>query len=137
MHMPVPPPSPVVLFDGVCNLCDVAVRTIIAADSDARFQFAPLQTDAARELLRRHGRTPESIDSIVLIDESGAHVQSDAALGILTRLPAPWPLAGIAYVLPRTVRDRMYAFIARNRYAWFGRRDVCSVPTPEQRARFL
>ncbi|GAC1591552.1 MAG: thiol-disulfide oxidoreductase DCC family protein [Candidatus Velthaea sp.] len=127
----------VVLFDGVCNLCDVAVRLIIANDPRARFSCAPLQSAAARDLLRRYGRTPDGIESIVLIDDMGVHEQSDAALGILTRLRSPWPLAGLAYALPRSVRDRIYAFVARNRYAWFGQRDACSVPTPEGRVRFL
>ena len=129
--------EPIVLFDGVCNLCDIAVRTVLAADRTGRFRFAPLQSDTARALLLRHGRSPEHVDSIVLIDDRGVHDRSDAALGILTRLPAPWPLAGVAYALPRSLRDRLYDFIARNRYAWFGKRAACTLPAPAHLGRFL
>lgn len=118
-------------------MCDVAVRTVLAADRAGRFRFASLQSDTARALLLCHGRSPEDVDSIVLIDELGAHDRSDAVLGILTRLPAPWPLAGVAYALPRSVRDRLYDFIARNRYAWFGKRDVCALPAADYFGRFL
>ena len=130
-------PPAVVLFDGVCNLCSAAVRFMIANDPAGRLRFAPLQSEAAAGLLRAHGRTPGSLESLVLVDADGVHDKSDAALGIATRLRSPWPLAGVAYALPRTWRDRLYLRIAANRYAWFGKRDACMIPSPGDAARFL
>ena len=127
------------LFDGVCNLCSASVRFVIAHDRRERFQFASLQSDAGKELMRAHGvATPEGDpSSMILIDGGRVYQRSDAALGIAKRLGFPWSLALIAYVVPRFVRDALYDFVARHRYRWFGKKDACMVPTPELRARFL
>jgi predicted DCC family thiol-disulfide oxidoreductase YuxK len=128
---------PLVLFDGVCNLCHGAVRFVIARDPRARFEFASLQSEVARERLRAAGAPDPLPDSIVLVDEAGVHVRSTAALRIARRLAFPWPIAAVAYALPRALRDALYDVVARSRYRWFGRRESCALPTPELAARFL
>lgn len=126
-----------VLFDGICNLCNGAVRAIIANDPGATFRFAALTSDAGRALLAEHAIDPAAIDSIVLIDGTRAYVRSDAALRIAGELRAPWPLLVLLLALPQAMRDRAYDAVARNRYRIFGTRADCALPTPEMRARFL
>ena len=127
----------VVLFDGVCNLCNGSVRFIIERDPRARFQFAPLQSPAADRLIGAQVDRASLPDSIVLVDDGRLYVRSSAALRIARGLRFPWPLAWIFIVVPRPIRDWVYDLIARHRYAWFGRRDECMVPTPDVRSRFL
>jgi predicted DCC family thiol-disulfide oxidoreductase YuxK len=127
----------VVLFDGVCNLCNGFVRFIIERDPHGRFQFAPLQSNAATSLLSGHPDHTALPDSVVLVDEGGLYVKSTAALRVARGLRFPWPVFWVFVVVPRPVRDWVYDFVARHRYRWFGRRDVCMVPTPEVLGRFL
>ena len=129
--------QPVILFDGVCNLCTAVVRFVIERDPAARFSFASLQSDTARRLLEQAGRIAALPDSLVLIDEEGVHVRSDAALRVAAGLRSPWSLAAHLTIVPKALRNRVYDFVARHRYRWFGTRDACLVPTPELRARFL
>ena len=126
-----------ILFDGVCNLCNGFVQFVIARDPQARFRFAALSSDAAQCLLREAGLRPPLPDTMILIEDGRAYLRSDAPLRIARGLRFPWPLAAAFLVLPRFIRDRAYDFIAARRYKWFGRRDVCMIPTPELRARFL
>ena len=129
--------APVVLFDGVCNLCNGAVRFIIRRDPRSVFRFASLDSAAARSLLGDapgSGRLP---DSMFLVEDGRVSSRSTAVLRIARRLRWPWPLAYAFIAVPRPVRDWAYSVIARNRYRWFGRRDQCEVPTPELQARFL
>jgi predicted DCC family thiol-disulfide oxidoreductase YuxK len=130
-------PRPVVLFDGLCNLCTGAVRFVLERDARKAIDFASLQSAIARRRLAEAGAHVELPDSIVLLDAEGVHVRSDAALRIAARLRAPWPLLAAFRVVPRALRDPIYDFVARHRYGWFGKRDACLVPTPELRARFL
>ncbi len=127
----------VVLFDGVCNLCNAAVRFIIDRDPAGRFQFAPLQSAAGQELLSRHGLDAEQLQTIVLVEDGRAYTRSTAALRIARRLRAPWSLLYGLIALPAPLRDWAYDLVGRNRYRWFGRRESCRIPTPEERARFL
>jgi predicted DCC family thiol-disulfide oxidoreductase YuxK len=122
-----------VLFDGVCNLCNGAVRFILARDPAARFQFASLQSEAARRLLGENA--PE--ETIVLREGGKIYSQSTAALRIARELRFPWPLLYAFIVVPRPLRDAIYDWVARHRYQWFGKREVCMVPMPEVRGRFL
>lgn len=133
-----PSEHPILLFDGVCNLCAGAVRFAIVRDREARLRFTPLQSPLGQELLRRHGYEPGAVETVVLIDAAGAHDRSTAALRLLRHLPPPWRWIGPPLLLlPRRLRDAVYDFVARHRYRWFGRRDACLVPTPELRSRFL
>jgi predicted DCC family thiol-disulfide oxidoreductase YuxK len=123
----------IVLFDGVCNLCNAAVRFILARDPQGRFRFASLQSDVARRLLKGDG-PPETI---VLIEAGKIYAKSTAALRIARGLRFPWPLFYGLAVVPLFLRDLVYDWVARNRYRWFGKRDTCMLPTPETRGRFL
>jgi predicted DCC family thiol-disulfide oxidoreductase YuxK len=127
----------VVLFDGVCNLCNGSVQFIIARDPGARFRFAALDSDAAMRMLRECGVSSPLPDSMALIEHGIVYTRSAAALRIARRLRFPWRLSYAFILVPPALRDAIYDLIARHRYGWFGRRDACLVPTPELRSRFL
>lgn len=127
----------IVLFDGVCNFCVGSVNFIIRRDEDDYFSFAPLQSEAGRDLLSKHGVDPEETDSIVVIEEGRAFTHSDAALRISRRLGKGWPLLFGLRIVPRAIRDAFYRSFAKRRYRLFGKQDSCMVPTPEIRAKFL
>ena len=131
---------PVILFDGVCNLCNSAVRWVIKRDVEGRFDFAALQSDAARRELEKAMGVEEIDalpDSIVLVDSDGVHTRSTAALRIARGVGSGWALLSLGIVLPRPIRDAFYDLIARDRYRRFGRRDTCMRPTPDVASRFL
>jgi predicted DCC family thiol-disulfide oxidoreductase YuxK len=123
----------VVLFDGVCNLCNGAVQFIIRRDPHARFQFAALQSESAAKLLR----AGPTLDSIVLVEGDRVFTRSAAALRIARGLRFPWPLLSIFWLVPGPLRDLIYDWVASHRYAWFGKRDSCMLPSPELRQRFM
>ncbi len=127
----------IVLFDGVCNLCNDTVRFVMARDPRGRFAFAPLQSGAGRALVAKHGLPADRLDTVVLLQDGRAFERSDAALRIAAGLGGAWPVLGALRLVPRRLRDTIYDWIARNRYRWFGRRAECAVPTPDQRHRFL
>ncbi|PQB04376.1 thiol-disulfide oxidoreductase DCC family protein [Aureitalea marina] len=127
----------VVLFDGVCNLCNGAVTFLIRRDRHDRFRFAALQSEMGAELTRAYGIDTEEVDSIVLIEDKKAFVRSDAALRIARGMNGAYPLLYGFIILPRFLRDPIYNWIAKNRYKWFGRKDQCMIPTPELKAKFL
>jgi predicted DCC family thiol-disulfide oxidoreductase YuxK len=131
--------GPILLFDGVCNLCNAVVQFVVARDRKHAFRFAALQSEAGHRLLREHGvEVPGGDpDSVVLIEGGRAYVESTAALRAARHLAFPWFLLWPWLVVPRFVRDPIYRWIARNRYRWFGKKDQCMIPTPELRARFL
>ncbi len=127
----------IVLFDGVCNLCNGAVRFIIRHDAEDRFRFAPLQSDIARQLLKKHPVPDQKTNSIVLIENEKVYTKSGAALRISRRLNGLWKLWAIGYIIPGFIRDECYDFIARHRYHWFGRSEECIIPDEELRHKFL
>ena len=129
--------SRTILFDGVCNLCNGFVRFVVRRDPAAGFRFAALQSPAAAALLREAGVASPLPDSVILVEDGRVYLRSGAALRIARGLRFPWPLAYAAIVVPRFIRDRVYDAVAARRYRWFGRRDVCMVPTPELQKRFL
>ena len=131
------PDGPVVLFDGVCNLCNGVVAFLVPRDTEGRLLFAPLQSDAGQELLARHGMPTEEFDSIVLVEGERAYTKSDAVIRIAELLGWPYRLARLGRVLPRGVRDWLYDLVAEHRYAVFGRKDRCMVPDEDVRDRFL
>ncbi len=135
--MQAPTDRPILLFDGVCNLCNGLVQWIIKQDHKEIFRFTSLQSEAGRALLLRAGLRPDAMDTVVLYDQGRAYVKSDAALRIAARLDRPWSWLAIFGNLPRGWRDPLYDYVARNRYRWFGRREACMVPTPALRSRFL
>jgi predicted DCC family thiol-disulfide oxidoreductase YuxK len=129
--------APVLLFDGVCTLCNSSVRWLIAQDRRQVFRFAALESAAAARLLAAAGASGDGLDSVVLVARARVWTRSAAAIEVLCRLGFPWSLAAVARVLPRPIRDALYDLVARHRYAWFGREDRCLLPTPELKARFL
>jgi predicted DCC family thiol-disulfide oxidoreductase YuxK len=128
---------PIVLFDGVCNLCNGAVQLILRHDPAGRFRFASLQSPAGEALQTRLGIDPEALDSIVLIEGERWYRESDAALRIASQMSGAWRALGVLRAIPRPLRDPVYRWIARNRYRWFGKQETCWLPTPELRGRFL
>ncbi|MBO0361051.1 thiol-disulfide oxidoreductase DCC family protein [Hymenobacter sp. BT186] len=131
-------PAAVILFDGVCNLCNGFVQFVINHDPAGRFQFTSLQSEAGRQLLAQHG-IPAVIqpETVMLVENGRVYTHSTAALRVLRRLRGPWPLLYAGMLVPRLLRDWVYRFIARHRYQWFGRKESCWLPTPELKARFL
>lgn len=127
----------VVLFDGVCNLCNGAVQFIVRRDPAAHFQFASLGSAAALQVLGVAPIPDPLPDSVILVDEGGVFTRSTAALRIARRLTFPWPLVYGLVAIPRPLRDLIYDVVARYRYQVFGRRDHCMIPGPGLRERFL
>ena len=128
----------IILFDGVCNLCNRSVQFIIRRDKKDTFRFATLQSDIGQQLVRERGIDTSQVDSIILIQPQVAYyVKSDAALRISRSLSGLWPALGVFLWLPSGLRDLFYDLIARNRYKIFGRRDACMIPTPELKKKFL
>lgn len=133
-------PPAVILYDGVCGLCDRTVRFVLRRDRAGRFRFATLQSDYAAAALARHGRDAADLDSVCLMvdpDTPSERVlaKSDAILAILRDLGGIWRILASARWLPRAWRDAAYDALARRRYGWFGRFDQCPLPSPELRAR--
>jgi predicted DCC family thiol-disulfide oxidoreductase YuxK len=134
--------APLILYDGVCGLCNRLNRFVLARDPAGRFRFAALQSPLAHAILTRHGRDPGDLDTLYLVLSRGRRDErllrkSDAALWILKELGGSWRAAGILRVVPRWARDLAYDLVARTRYRLFGRYETCPVPDPRHRARFL
>ena len=127
----------IVLFDGVCNLCNGVVRFVIDRDPRGRFKFATLTSVTAARVLGPGSTVETRPDSIVLVEEGRVFTKSDASLRLARHLTFPWPLLYGLIVLPKGLRDGVYDLVARRRYRWFGHRDSCMVPDPGIRARFL
>jgi predicted DCC family thiol-disulfide oxidoreductase YuxK len=126
-----------VLFDGVCNLCNGFVQFMIRRDSADRFRFASLQSDFAHQQLRSHGLDPQHLYSLIVVDDRKLYQRSDAVLRIAGYLPGLWPLVKAFQIVPRFIRDGVYKLIASSRYQWFGRQKTCMIPDPSVRSRFL
>ena len=127
----------IILFDGVCNLCNGAINFIIKHDPKGIFKFASLQGETGQKLLAQHTIDPQETDSIVLIDNDQVSVKSSAALRIAKNLNQGYPLLFGFMIIPTFIRNGVYDFIAANRYKWFGKKESCMLPTPELRSRFL
>ena len=130
-------PHAVLLFDGVCNLCNGFVQFVIRNDQKSYFKFAALQSEAGRAVLEDIHLTNYAFDTVVLVENGKYYTRSTAALRILRHLNGGWPLAYAAIILPAFFRDFIYAGLARNRYRWFGKQESCLLPTPELKLRFL
>lgn len=127
----------IVIFDGVCNLCNGAVNFIIKRDAAEVFVFTPMQTDFAQSLLREHGVAYDGVDTFALIKNGQCLTFSSAALEITKDLSGFWYLFNVFRLLPKTVRDFFYKLFARSRYAFFGRSETCIVPDDEIKSRFI
>lgn len=129
--------SAIILFDGVCNFCNGWVNFVIRNDARDHFKFAPLQSETAVRMLEKNNIDPAATDSVVLIEDEKAYLFSDAALRIAKGLGGIYSLVYVLIVIPGSIRDAVYKFIAKNRYNWFGRSEQCMLPTPEIRSKFI
>ena len=127
----------IIFFDGVCNLCNWLVQFVIARDPAGYFQFASLQSEAARPYLEQFNISQTSLNSVVLYENGKCYTHAAAVLRILMIMPGGWPLLYSGIILPAFLRNAAYNFIARNRYRWFGKQESCWLPTPELKSRFL
>jgi|688.fasta_scaffold258663_3 predicted DCC family thiol-disulfide oxidoreductase YuxK len=127
----------VMLFDGVCHLCNGAVRFIMEQDPKGRIHFAPIQSDLGRRLYSQHGLNVDAPETLLLVTQERAFRESDAVIEIGRRIGGLWKLVVCGQFIPRAIRDAAYRFVARNRYRWFGKREACLMPPPELRCRML
>lgn len=128
---------PILLFDGVCNLCNGFVQFIIRQDKKEQFLFAALQSEQGQALLRQYAPELTDLKTVVMIHQEQVYFRSDAALEIGRLLGGLWRLGYIFKLVPRFIRDSIYNTIASNRYKWFGQQEQCMLPTPKLRNRFL
>ena len=135
--------NPIILYDGVCGLCNRLVKFLLKHDKDGRLRFASLQSEFAEKVLRRHGFDAKDLDTVHVVenyDQPGERVlqRSDAILRAGRELGGFWGRSSsVAKVVPRSIRDLVYRFVATNRYRVFGKYDSCMLPDPNQRSRFL
>jgi len=129
--------APVLLFDGVCNLCNASVQWVLLHDHKGIFRFAALQSDTGQALLRKWNRPTADFDSVVLADGDRLLLHSDVPLEIVRRIGGWWQLLYVFKIIPRPVRDVIYRWVARNRYRWFGKRESCMLPRAEWKSRFV
>ena len=126
----------IILFDGLCNLCDRSVQFIIKRDRNALYKFTAIQSDTGQEIVTKHN-VPPNIDSLILVENNRRYYQSSAALRIFRNLHGGWKLLYFLLIIPKPIRDYVYGIVAKNRYKWFGKKDHCLLPLPEIRNRFL
>ena len=127
----------IILFDGVCNLCNGSVVFILKHEKSSIFRFASIQSEAGKELLKWCRLPKDFSDAVIYIENGNIHQGSTAALKIGQRLRFPWStITSVGLLVPKILRDRVYNQIGTHRYQWFGKRDVCLIPTKELKARF-
>ena len=126
-----------ILFDGVCNLCSGFVVFTIKRDPDAKFKFASLQSNEGKNLQKEFGIDPDNIKTMVLVENDNYYIKSDAVLRIFKHLDGMWFILYYLIYIPRPIRNFVYDLVANNRYRWFGKKDVCMLPSPELKKRFL
>lgn len=127
----------VIVFDGMCVMCSSFMRFALRHDSRHRFNFLPAQSPTGEALFAHYGLKTEDFESVLLIENGELRLKWDASLAIFEALGWPWKIAILGRILPKFLANPLYSFIARNRFKWFGRRDVCLIPTAEERERFL
>jgi len=128
--------NPVILFDGVCNLCNGTVDFLLKRDRKKQFRYAALQSETGKALIQKY-HFSEQTDSVILIKLNKAYFESDAAIEIANMLPYPWRLGIVFKIIPKYVRNKIYKWVAKNRYRWFGKRKTCRIPTPEENEFFM
>lgn len=128
--------NPVILFDGVCNLCNGTVDFLLKRDRKKQFRYAALQSETGKALIQKY-QIPEQTDSVILIKLNKAYFESDAAIEIAYILPYPWRLGIVFKIIPKYIRNKIYRWVAKNRYRWFGKRETCRIQTPEENEFFM
>jgi len=133
-----PPNKKIILFDGVCNLCNSSVQFVIQHDKKDVFRFVALQSELGQEILKHIGVNPKKIDSIILYDPGVAYYyKSKAALEIAKNLGGFWHFGTIFRIIPTGISNQLYDYIAKNRYKWYGKKESCMIPTAELKSKFL
>jgi predicted DCC family thiol-disulfide oxidoreductase YuxK len=127
----------IILFDGVCNLCNRAVQFVIKRDNKNQFLFASLQSEEGKQILKENSFQTKKMDSFFLVENGKVYDRSTAALKVLKKLNGIWSFFYVFVLVPKFIRDSVYNFIAKNRYQWFGAKNKCMIPTPELKAKFL
>lgn len=127
----------IILFDGVCNLCNATVQRIIENDDRNMFKFSSLQSEFGQQFLKTNKLPQSEFDSIILLDNIKYYTKSDAALRIGKELKGIYKISKLLLILPKFIRDFAYDIIAKNRYKWFGKQESCWLPTPELQEKFL
>ena len=127
----------VILFDGVCNLCNGTVYWVIARDIKNQFHFASLQSPFGKQVLQNFGLADEYMNSIIFLDNNEIYMRSSAVLRILKHLGSFYQTAYVFILIPEFLRNAVYNFIAKNRYRWFGKKETCMVPTPKLKSKFI
>lgn len=127
----------IILFDGVCNLCNSSVNFIIDRDKSNQFKFASLQSEAGKSFLRSFNIENVKLETLFFLYGNKCYDQSTAVLKVVKYFPGLWKLFYIFIIIPKPLRDFFYKIIAKNRYKWFGKKDSCRVPTPELKEKFL
>lgn len=127
----------VIVFDGVCVLCNGWVRFLLRQDRQQHYCFAAMQSASGRRLLKEHGLDPDDPVSFLLVEDGRAWRNTDAIRRVVASLGGFWCLAHVIVLMPRVVRDALYRLVARNRYRWFGKHDSCYLPSMEENSRFL
>ena len=130
-------PRPVVLFDGLCTVCDASVQAILKRDPEGVFRFASLQGEFGREVLKRTGLPADELQTMILLEDGKTHFRSTAVLRILRRLGGVWRMFYVFRFIPVPLRDAAYRLFAKNRHRFFGRMKACRIPTQEERSRFI
>lgn len=134
----VPENEYLVLFDGVCNLCDASVQFIIEHDKKNIFKFSPLESDMSRFIISKHQIDTKKTDSILLYTpDKKLYIKSTAALKIAAKLQFPIQLLSVFLIIPKPIRDVVYNFIAKHRYQWFGKKASCKIPTSDLHSKFI
>ncbi|ELZ43213.1 thiol-disulfide oxidoreductase DCC [Halorubrum saccharovorum DSM 1137] len=137
MPTEIPDDEAVILFDGVCNLCSGFVQFVIPRDTERKYRFASLQSDVGRALLAEHDLPTDELESVVLIEDGESYEKSSAIIQIATGLGGLYRILSPFRYVPRSIRDRVYDFVAEHRYRWFGKKDRCMMPSGDVESRFL
>lgn len=138
MMLDLPKNKKIILFDGVCNLCESSVQFVIQHDTKDQFRFVALQSELGQRILNHIGINPKNIDSVVLYEPGIAYYyKSNAAIQIARHLGGFFHFGTIFRIIPTALRNALYDYVAANRYKWYGKKESCLLPTPELKAKFL
>lgn len=129
--------GPLVLFDGICNLCSFSVQFLATKDRENKIRYALVQSQTGQDILSKHNLPLDSYDSFILVEDGKLYFKSTAFLKLVRYMKWPWPLLGVASIVPKALRDCFYDRIARNRYRLFGKRQSCMIPKDNIADRFL
>lgn len=138
MNFGVPKDKKLILFDGVCNLCNSSVQYVIKNDKKNRFMFTALQSEVGEKIIKHFNIDTQKVDSILLFTpEKGIVSKSTAALKVASKLGFPTNILSVFLIIPPFIGNWIYDFIAKNRYKWYGKKEACMIPTPELKSKFL